>query len=216
MIITILSTVFLCTFDNFLELFNIEGRYYFNHFFINLIITLSCFNDVILSYTEFDNIINLPINFYAIEYAYSIHFYHIIIYSHKFLFDDWLHHLLMIFLALPLGSTIKCGPIMGHSLFFLTGLPGGINYFLLFLTRNNLIKKQIQKYYNYILNLWIRQPGCIATSILSILFCIRNELNLFYKFGCIYIILSHYWNGIYFMEQVVRNYNVLYSSEMKL
>ena len=99
----------------------------------------------------------------------------------------------------------------GTFIIFLTGLPGGINYYLLFLQRNNIIEKKTQKYYNYHLNLWIRQPGCIATALLSILFYIKFETTFIEKIFNIYIIIIHYWNGIYFMEQVIKNYNILYN-----
>lgn len=210
MITTILLTLSLCYIDGILEYFNVFGRYYLNHFFINSLISFYTFNDVILSYTEFNNIMNLPVNMTAIKLTYSIHFYHIIVYYNKFTFDDWLHHIIMVFFALPLGSYLKCGPIMGHSLFFLTGFPGGINYLLLFLQRNKLLEKQTQKYYNYYLNLLIRQPGCIAVSVIALLGMINFNYTLLDRIFISYIIASHYWNGIYFMEQVLRNYNTLY------
>lgn len=210
MITTILTTLFLCGTDKLLEYLNLNGRYYFNHFLVNSLITVSCFNDIILPYTQFNNIINIPINMIAVEYTYSIHFYHILMYYKKFVFDDWLHHIIMIFFALPFGTILPCGPILSHSLFFLTGLPGGINYLLLFLQRNNIIGKQTQKYCNYQLNLLVRQPGCIATSVLSLIYMNRFNLSLIEKIMGTYIILTHYWNGIYFMNQVITNYNLLY------
>jgi hypothetical protein len=212
MIITIFTTLLLCGIDNILEKYNILGRYYFNHFLINFIITYITFDDVILSYTDFNNTIYKPINIISVELAFSIHFYHIIIYYNKFLFDDWLHHIIMIFIALPLGIYVRCGYLIGHSLFFLTGLPGGINYLLLFLQRNNLIDRKTQKYYNYSLNLYIRQPGTIATSVIGILSIFYFDFYIFEKIFLYFIIISHYWNGIYFMEQVIRNYNLLYQT----
>ena len=210
MLITILSTFILYQVDLILDKFKINGRYYFNHFIINSIITYYSYYDVYLSYKNINNHFNVPQNTIPIEYAYSIHFYHILMYYNKFLFDDWLHHIVMILFALPFGCYVKTGPIMGHSLFFLTGLPGGINYLLLFLQRNNLIEKKTQKYYNYHLNLLIRQPGAIATSTLSIILALNNYYTFYEKFMVFFIIVSHYWNGIYFMEQVLRNYNKLY------
>lgn len=212
MLITIFTTFFLFGIDKILEYNNILGRYYFNHFIINFIIVYYTFNDVLYCYTNFYNSTNKDINIISIELTYSIHFYHIITYYHRFLFDDWLHHIIMIFIALPLGTKVKCGCILGHSLFFLTGLPGGINYLLLFLTRNNIIEKKTQKYVNYNLNLYIRQPGTIATCVLSILSLANFNYLMYEKLFILIICISHYWNGIYFMEQVIRNYNLLYQT----
>ena len=47
--------------------------------------------------------------------------------------------------------------LLNHSLFFLTGLPGGINYINLFLTRNRCMQRLTQKRVNNSLNLWIKQ-----------------------------------------------------------
>ena len=43
------------------------------------------------------------------------------------------HHILMIGIALPIGWFVDSKSLLGYSLFFTTGLPGGIDYFLLFL-----------------------------------------------------------------------------------
>lgn len=203
-------TTLLCFIDKYITDNNIKGAYYFNHFIINSLITYFCYNDVILCYTDFNNILNNPINFYSIYLTFSLHFYHVIMYYQKFVFDDWLHHIIMVFFSLPMSFYFNCGQIMGHSLFFMTGLPGGINYFLLFLQRNNLIEKQTQKYYNYHLNLWIRMPGCMATTTLTLLYLNLFVTDIIGIFLSLFISLSHYWNGIYFTEQVVRNYNILY------
>ena len=69
--------------------------------------------------------------------------------------------------ALPMGLTMNSGPLLNYSLFFLTGLPGGINYILLFLSRNKCMERLTQKRINNSLNLWIRAPGCISHSTLS-------------------------------------------------
>ena len=74
----------------------------------------------------------------------------------------------MVFLALPLGIVSNSGFLLGYSLFFLTGIPGCIDYLLLFLTRNNFIEKITEKRINNYVNLWIRCPGCVSHTALSI------------------------------------------------
>ena len=53
-------------------------------------------------------------------------------YYNKLKFDDYLHHGLMVFVALPLGIYLNSGSLLDHGYFYLTGPPGGINYLLLF------------------------------------------------------------------------------------
>ena len=123
----------LCLIDKILTNFNFKGQYYFNHFIVNSFITYFCFNDVIFTFTDFDNMLNYNINITSINLVFSIHFYHIIMYYYKFILDDWLHHIIMIFFTLPMGLYFNGGSLMNYCIFFTTGLPGGINYILLFL-----------------------------------------------------------------------------------
>ena len=143
--------------------------------------------------------------------VYSLHFYHMIAYFPKLRFDDWLHHILMVLVALAfLSSMVSTGTLLNHSLFFLCGLPGMIDYALLFLVRNNYIDRMTEKYVNKQLNLWVRAPGCIAHSAISILAYFTNmRAGRTQKYEFIVVIVTSllvYWNGIYFMEQVVSDY----------
>lgn len=203
------SIIFFTLTDYLMKKFNIEGRYYANHATANAVVVYNTFTHMLSSYNIMLPLSNL-LSLYTAKYVvYGLHLYHIIIYNNKLRKDDWLHHILMIGVALPLTEFIPQNNIIGHCLFFTTGLPGMIDYFLLFLVRNNIIKKQTEKMINCKLNLWIRCPGCIMNVTLSIVSMMlyynmmsRNQLI----FGSI-ILSTVYWNGIYFMNQVVSDYN---------
>ena len=140
---------------------------------------------------------NLP----AIYLCYSLHFYHIISYLSKLRFDDWLHHILMIFIALPIGCSLETRTLVGYSLFFTTGLPGGIDYACLFAVRNGWMSRIMEKKINEKLNVWIRSPGCISHACFCLAYLLYNgEATPWYAF--IPPIIT-YWNGQYFMRQVV-------------
>jgi hypothetical protein len=142
----------------------------------------------------------------AMDFVFALHLYHIALYWRKFRFDDWLHHILMIGVALPIGAYVDSKSLLGYSLFFTTGLPGGIDYFLLFLTRNNWLNKNYEKNINSWLNTWIRSPGCISHATLSLVLthseCLQYSLD--WWLGVCVSFLT-YWNGQYFMKQVVEN-----------
>ena len=195
-------------FDMLLTKINIKGTYYFNHFIANIFIMYYSLPELWYCYSDFNYALTLPTNYNAIEFIFSIHFYHIIYYFNKLRFDDWLHHILMIFVVLPLALKVNNGAILSHSAFFLTGLPGGIDYFLLFLSRNGIIEKKIEKRVNKHLNLWVRCPGCIASSTLIYQNFGHNYNDIYSQEGfyTILICLIIYWNGIYFMEQVINDY----------
>jgi hypothetical protein len=212
------NTILFSIFDYFLTKYNVKGTYYFNHFLANLMVIYYTLPQIFLCYFDFNNAILIPTNYSAIEYIFSIHYYHILYYFYKLRFDDWLHHILMIFVALPLSLQTNSGAILSHSVFFLTGLPGCIDYFLLFLNRNNLIDKSLEKKVNNYLNLWIRCPGCISSSTLIFqnLGKSLQEQQYLQSFYICLIGAIIYWNGIYFMEQVVSDYTLKYRNIKKI
>lgn len=200
--------------DFIAEKFKIEGRYYLVHTICNFFITLLTFNDLIFTYVNFLDFINYPMNFRAATITFALHIYHTIWYFKKLRFDDWLHHILTCGLALPLTMFVNCGSLLGHSLFFLTGLPGGIDYFLLFLNRNGYINKMTEKKINNYLNLWIRCPGCISQAVVtaagySMINSLDDSLLSTYDlYTGVITGLIVFWNGVYFMNQVVVNYAI--------
>ena len=205
----VLLTIFYCSTDKILQN-NYKGNYYLLHGISNMIITYACLNDVYLTYTDLFNYYTHQVNYIPTIITFSLHSYHIINYFDKLLFDDWLHHILMCGVALPIGICINSGYLLNHGLFFLTGLPGGLNYLNMFLTRNNFMRKLTQKKINSFLNLYVRCPGCVSHSVITFIVYNQNYENISdhekYLIWCTAILT--FWNGIYFMEQVVSNYAV--------
>ena len=212
-LIMIIISIIMIFFDYIMEKFKIEGRYYINHCIVNGLVV---YNTIIGSIYSYD-IMKIPdmntlesINITK-DLIYSLHLYHIIWYYKKLRFDDWMHHILMVGVALPLTECIPSSNITLHSFFFINGLPGCIDYFLLFLNRNNIVSIIFEKKVNNFLNLWIRCPGCIMniTLIISNIVFYYDTLPLYSIIAMCIIICTIYWNGIYFMNQVVIDYNIV-------
>ena len=186
-----------------------EGRYYANHALANAAIVSLTAKNVLDCYLM--NFSATSEELYTPKaIVYGLHFYHMLMYHNKMRFDDWLHHGLMVGVALPLTELVPASTILGHSMFFINGLPGMIDYTLLFLNRNNMISKYTEKSVNRILNTWIRCPGCVMTTgfiLMNIgmnydVMTIQQKMASFAMAGCVY------WNGVYFMDQVVRDYAI--------
>ncbi len=189
----------------------IKGKYYLIHFIANMIIVYLTLPDVIFTYTNFLLVYLYPINYHSAMVTFSLHFYHIYEYYNSLKFQDWLHHITMIFISLPLGILANSGSLLGHGLFYLTGLPGGIDYLLLCLNRNEIISKYSEKRINTTLNLWIRSPGCIIHSALTIISLFMNFklVNYIDLYASIITSVLIFWNGIYFMNRVVSDYAIV-------
>lgn len=184
------------------------NNYYLIHSIVNGYIVYSCFPNLINVYQ--DNSLETP--YFITEFIIALHLYHIIFYFKKLRYDDWLHHLLSVFIIIPLSLTFDGHSILGHSYFFLTGFPGMIDYFLLYLNRNNFINKNAEKETNFYLNLLIRQPGAILTCSHIIKLLLINQYLIYQYLNGLFILLIVYWNGIYFMNQVIKDYYLKYYS----
>lgn len=197
-----------CTLDTLFTKLRLEGIYYAVHSIHNAVIVYSTLPEVIQTFTQFPVAIQQPVNYFALQICAALHVYHILYYYKKFRFDDWLHHGLMIGIALPIGGLVPSGTMLGFSLFFTTGLPGGIDYFLLFLTRNAWLAREMEKRINTFLNVWIRSPGCVAQAALSCIALYANatQLSTLEWYAGATAALLNYWNGQYFMQQVVADY----------
>ena len=183
---------------------NLKNPYYIVHAIHNAAIVAVTAPDVYHTFTNLHAIDIYPTNWLAMKLCFALHLYHCILYCTTFRFDDWLHHGLMVGFALPIGALVPAHTLMGFSLFFTTGLPGGIDYALLALVRNEVIPKPLEKAINTWLNVWIRSPGCVAMASLGTASFLSNKMgtNPWALIPCV----LNYWNGQYFMRQVVEDY----------
>lgn len=192
--------------DNALAQF-VNNPYYLVHAIHNGFIVYLTAPDVIATITDFQNITTYSANSKAISLCFALHIYHILQYFKKLRFDDWLHHILMIGFALPVTLVVDAYTLIGFSLFFTTGLPGGIDYTLLFMVRNGWLDRMTEKRVNAWMNTWIRAPGCTAQAICNVVSVFASDLP--YDSVGFYLRLMPavlvYWNGQYFMRQVVED-----------
>jgi hypothetical protein len=196
--------------DRALTHLHVQGVYYAIHALHNAAIVYLTAPDVIHTVTDFHNIAAYPVNQDAIYICFALHVYHVLLYYTKFRTDDWLHHGLMLGLALPIGCVLETHSLIGMSLFMTTGLSGGIDYALLCGVRNGLVHKHTEKAVNTFLNVWIRSPGCVGFAALSLTHLLSHASypSLSVPMVCAYLVptILNYWNGQYFMRQVVEDY----------
>lgn len=196
-----------CIADKGLTAIGAQNPYYLVHAVHNVHIVRLTWPDVVSTFTDFHGLAFYPINYEAVWAVVALHLYHCILYWRKFRPDDWLHHILMIGVAIPIGLSTASSTLMGYSLFFTTGLPGGIDYFLLFLVRNGFLARAHEKRVNTWLNVWIRSPGAVSHAALVTAAVLSQEgMNPWWSAVCLVPAALTYWNGQYFMQQVVRDW----------
>ena len=121
-------------------------------------------------------------------------------YFKSFKTDDWLHHILMIFVAMPIGLSVESGSLIGYSLFFTTGFPTILDYCMLVGVRNGWLHPLTEKRVNHQLQLWLRAPGAVSHATLTVAYILTHKGGM----GLIWLppVLT-YWNGLYFLDQVI-------------
>lgn len=119
--------------------------------------------------------------------------------------SDYFHHLVFIpTLSFP-GQYYKWGSLSNSQALFVTGLPGGIDYFLLGLVKTGVIAKNTEKRINVRLNTWLRVPGMLFTSTLLYQAYMTGNVKAPVWSVLIQLALAPF-NALYFNKQAIENY----------
>ena len=180
---------------------NANTRWFFIHAIVNWIIVYYSINDVKTCLLEYNTCYNIPWNINSIKtykYATYLHIYHCLFF--KLTIDDYIHHFLMLLICgthCYLLQTI----ISSFALFFLSGLPGAIDYLLLYLVKRHKLDSLLEKRIYVFISTYIRSPGCVYTLALGtpgILNYYNNSKYLqLFNLGIILVLV--YWNGQYYL-----------------
>jgi len=132
----------------------------------------------------------------------AIHLYHCVVF--KLRWDDLFHHLVFVFLLCGLAIPFKqiSGVANNFGLFFLSGLPGGIDYFMLVCVCQRLMKKATQKHYYALLNVYIRGPSIVIYSFIGWQTMYHGTYGPPLP-ALITVVVLCFFNGQYYLHQAV-------------
>ena len=189
--------------------------WYIIHVYANLFVVSQC---VPLMIKFFNN----PIETFQNDKEYNIHIYALIPHIYHCLAfrlskDDIFHHFLFVFCGSIIKHYTKTGVFIAFYLFFIHGVPGAIDYFLLTLYKLNKITKHQRHIIAVYLNSWLRCPGIIFSNSLCICHILINHESIFDKtmFSIISMIMWSF-NGLYYNYQVRDNYILKYQNKLPL
>jgi hypothetical protein len=181
------------------------AQWYKTHLVINAINSYYVLPDLIGTFKDPLHYVSTTSSIIPSCLTLALHYYHAIAYK-NLAAVDWAHHILMmLILTFPVFCSTTVS-FTNYSIFFLCGVPGGIDYLLLILVKHKHISKHSEKMYNSIINTWLRMPGIVFGAV-TLLY--RYIYGVYGEFGIILITVStiiYAWNGIYFQERVVYNY----------
>lgn len=177
------------------------------HIIANTFITLLCITDVIKTLHNPIDCILGGVTKIPSYIAVAVHLYHACNFQDLSL-SDWMHHTFSAFLCGSIAIAIEWGPILNYILFFITGMPGGINYILLLLCKYGYISKLRQKYINSHLNMWIRAPGLVSSVCFAYAswYVYSDSIDIVKCFTIALVCAINLLNGLYYNYDVCVNY----------
>jgi hypothetical protein len=178
------------------------SSWYIIHAVVNFHITLLCCEQI--KYLLNDPIKELfnPIPYYDTTIIVAIlHVYHLIFF--KCTKTDIFHHLFFVTIGSAVVFIFNNGRFVALSHFFICGLPGGIDYIILFLYEQKYVEKITRLNIASHINVWIRAPGLCMVATFGILKFIYSSKDLFSFIELFLQILITYGNGQFYMKEVV-------------
>ena len=144
----------------------------------------------------------------------AIHLYHML--AFRLTSDDLFHHLVFV-PVIGGGHFIWPWGAAGNILcFFISGLPGGVDYMLLALVKAGKVTSLTEKRINLSINVWIRAPGITTFCILAAASWLQSPdwlpedsyNDVMPAWGFVPALLLVFYNGQYYGMRVVGNYYI--------
>ena len=202
--IVIWTTLSLFIFDIILARNGLKGRYYILHTVTNAICVILTFEGMLKTILDPVNAGKGQAHLNGYLVVTGLHIYHVLAFPLNF--QDWLHHFLMIGIVGPITFSFARGPICDYCSFFISGLPGGIDYAMLSLVKNGKLSKMVEKRVNAAINTWIRVPFTVIGGFILFQFQLYYDLNRGEQAMIITVALLVGWNAVFYGRRVIENY----------
>lgn len=182
-----------------------NARWFFVHAVCNFVIAGAATPDLILVLTNPDMafVCGDALSVYILYFSLLLHVYHSVVFFEKLTSTDILHHSLMCGISGPLAIAYS-SRLSTAALWFLTGLPGAVDYTLLWLVKLGRVTRATERRAYLLLSMWIRSPGCIVCAYIGAGTLLTLRLDALVA-NVINVCLT-VWNGQYFMMLTCRDF----------
>lgn len=181
-----------------------KARWYLIHALVNTVVVILVAPDVVALLQDPLSGLDGKYTDAPLAATVGLHIFHCATQSSRLTSIDWAHHLVSNMLVSALVFPFRWGPLVSWGTLFVCGLPGGVDYYLLFLVKVNAVSKQSEKDCNRFLNVWIRAPGILAFP--PIAYCCWAS-GRYHAPGWLLVVQSllNGFNALYFADRVVAN-----------
>lgn len=185
-----------------------KGRYFALHVLANSISSTAALPDVLRVFTMGDptSAFSGPSSTMVANSAVAaIHLYHCVAFSLRR--EDIFHHLTFVSVLCGLAIPLKHigGVANNFGCFFLSGLPGGINYVLLVCVAQGWMGKLTEKVWTARINVWLRGPSMSIYLFLGFLSFAHDTKREVPWFLLAIVVTLHFHNGQYYAKQAVES-----------
>ena len=195
-----------------------KARWFLLHAVANAGVVFCHWDEVLAVYKDPFNCMNIVPDTSGTMIVLAVHVYHVCMFFKHLDLIDWIHHILMCFVILPIGWYLRPGALLGHGAFWASGLPGGIDYVLLVLVKRRIIEPLTEKRINTHIQTWIRAPFCLFHSLFVWITFLQwkdhhpllkeNQMWVMYLIATFLTCLSYYWNAMYFCSRVISSHAI--------
>lgn len=182
-----------------------NARWFLIHAVTNTYVFLACSQDLYLCLVDPDNALTVSSSgtYYALLVAILLHLYHVAMFTKYLTPGDKLHHSLMVGVSGPLSLAYP-SRLTGAGLWFLTGFPGAVDYYLLWLVKIGALDRMVEKKVYVLISTWIRSPGCLLCCFISTVALQKSSGWKLFTTLANGAILG--WNGQYYMMLTCKDY----------
>lgn len=186
---------------------DIKARWFLLHAIANTLVVLFVFNDLLDVLYDPLMCLHSTENYYGIALVISLHIYHLHKYKETIDREELKHHCLTVIIIGTIFYMYIDAKLMNYTLFFICGLPGGIDMYLLYLLKIGKIEKLTEKRYNTLLNMCIRMPGILFGCAFG--YVSNTYLNPNYNWVLASLLTSGIAsNAIYYSHKTHANYSI--------
>merc|ERR1711916_32825 len=141
-----------------------KARYFWLHGLWNMVITIVVIPDSLRCFLSPVGVLDGDGTHWPVVMVISLHIWHMIAYR-GLTADDIFHHFAFAFSLGAMALGYSWGYIESFLVFFVCGLPGGLDYLWLGMLKAGWIRKIDEKRWNATNNTWCRAPGCVTAGI---------------------------------------------------
>lgn len=185
-----------------------NARYFALHAFINAIVVVAALPDAVKVFVHgHEAMVGPSYTMVANSAIAAIHVYHCV--AFRLSIDDIVHHAVFVTVLCGLAVPFKHlgGALNNFGCFFLSGLPGGIDYVMLVLVKQGKIDKLTEKRWNARIQSWLRAPPMAIYAFCAFQLYLHKSDTMAFHGAVLFVVAAlHILNGVYYTAQAVETW----------